>query len=191
MANIKRYLRTKDKTEYTNLDRLFEMQLNGKLKSILKSKSFSNINLFLNTSKNNKSMQISFNYCNLGATCEFNDDGYDYGIYVLGCTAEEFERSIIKVAYEDDFNFELFVEFLSKQIENDNRLNPKKQNSSLMLKTIKIIRFFCFSIPCLFILISSLYVIIAKETLYLGPWLVVVLCVFILMYFVLGKFTKK
>ncbi len=122
MRKISRYLKKKDASSYTHLDAIFNAYVDGTLQELLDSKGFINIEYFRQIRRNRNCLQIQLWYHNLVVTAEFRDNDYDYGVYLPGCTAEEFEQCIHTYSYSADFTIAAFVNSLSIVLDKDSRL---------------------------------------------------------------------
>ena len=57
---ISRYLNSKEKSEYDNLDKIFELYLNGNIKELLSE--YVGVGIYLSFNKLGKTIQLNYNY---------------------------------------------------------------------------------------------------------------------------------
>ena len=60
---ISRYLNSKEKSEYDNLDKIFELYLNGNIKELLSE--YVGVGIYLSFNKLGKTIQLNYNYQNI------------------------------------------------------------------------------------------------------------------------------
>ena len=119
---IKKYLETKDKNQYNYLDNIFKFYVDGHMEILLNNYHFLKIEYYPQISKIGNYLQIDFWCFNLHVNIEFDDDCFDYIVYLPGISAEEFDKSVIKMDYSDDFTLENFFENFYNMLQKDNRL---------------------------------------------------------------------
>lgn len=165
---ISEYLDSKAESEYDELDKIFQEYINGNIKAIADTKGFTKVEIFPEISKNTRSIQIYFRYYNFAGFIEFENDGYEYCLYVPDRKQTIFdEKNILKRIYSDTFSIDSLFDELYNQIINDKRLDKK----DCLIKNKKYKKYKALSnisllIPGLVILILGLYVIITDKSLY-------------------------
>ena len=165
---ISEYLDSKAESEYDELDKIFREYINGNIKAIADTKGFTKVEIFPEISKKTRSIQIYFRYYNFAGFIEFENDGYEYCLYVPDRKQTIFdEKNILKRIYSYTFSIDSLFDELYNQIINDKRLDKK----DCLIKNKKYKKYKALSnisllIPGLVILILGLYVIITDKSLY-------------------------
>ncbi len=121
-GKINKYLESKDESRYNVLDKILKCYVDGHLENLLSSFQFSNIEYYPHISKKGHLLQIDFWHHNLHINIEFDDNNFDYIIYVPGISAEDFEKGIITKEYNHDFDIEKFFEDFYDLLQKDSRL---------------------------------------------------------------------
>lgn len=121
-GKINKYLKSKDESQYNILDKIFKCYINGHLKKLLNNYQFSRIEYYPHISKRGDLLQIDFWHHNLHANIEFDENSFDYIIYLPGISAEDFDKGIIKKEYDHDFDIEKFFEDFHNMLQEDSRL---------------------------------------------------------------------
>ena len=112
-----KYLKSVDEKEYSVLDSVFINFLDGELQNSFKEKGFTQIEVFPYIKKKEKSIQVYFKYGNFAGDVEFNDTYLDYTVYCPGISAEEYENSITRLDYTEDFTLETFINLLLENVK--------------------------------------------------------------------------
>lgn len=123
---IENYLNSKDKKEYNNLDKIFELYLHGDIKKLLSK--YSKVEIYPTINKLVKTIQLDYNYNNIYVNIIFFEDKYNVVIYHAGISKEEFEKLFTDYDYQDNFSLEKLINEIDMQIKNHPRL---KDTSSL------------------------------------------------------------
>lgn len=121
-GKINKYLKSKEESQYNNLDRILKDYTEGRLKKLLGNYPYSEIEYYPHISKRGNLLQVDFRYHNLHINIEFDINGFDYITYLPGISAEDFEQGIIKKEYDDDFNIENFFADFHNMLQKDSRL---------------------------------------------------------------------
>lgn len=121
-GKINKYLELKDESRYNILDKIFKCYVDGHLEKLLSNYHFSKIEYYPLIGKRGNLLQIDFGYHNLHTNIEFDDNNFDYVVYLPGISAEDFEKSIITKEYENDFDIEKFFEDFNNMLQKDSRL---------------------------------------------------------------------
>ena len=121
-GKINKYLKSKEESQYNNLDRILKDYTEGRLKKLLSNYPYSEIEYYPHISKRGNLLQVDFWYHNLHINIEFDINGFDYITYLPGISAEDFEQGIIKKEYDDDFNIENFFADFHNMLQKDSRL---------------------------------------------------------------------
>ena len=120
---INKYLKSKNSSQYNCLDNLLEYYVNGKLQKLLESYNFRDINIYaLIGGKRGNYLQIECSFYNLTVDIGFDEDCFDYTIYLPGISAEGFEKATIVKEYVNNFNIEKFFEDFHNMLQKDSRL---------------------------------------------------------------------
>ena len=71
---LEKYLNSKDKNNYSNLDKIFLFYNNNEFYKILNYNGATNIEFYPTINSKEKSLQVYFNYYNMYAIMVFNED---------------------------------------------------------------------------------------------------------------------
>lgn len=123
---IENYLNSKDKNEYSNLDKIFELYLHGDIKKLLSK--YSKVEIYPTINKLDKTIQLNYSYNNIYVIIDFFEDKYNVVIYHAIISNEEFKKLFTNYDYQDNFNLEKLINEIDTQIKNHPRL---KDTSSL------------------------------------------------------------
>lgn len=165
---IENYLNSKDKNEYTNLDRIFEMYFNGELKKILSI--YEGVKIYPSIYQDIKTIQLNYNFKNIYVTIDFFEDKYSVVIYDAETNAEELEKLSTDYAYPKNFNLEQLI----KEIDEKIKKHPKLKDTSLIEKKKKTYSLIAWISLCLPILICgsiALYCVITENSIKGNLWL--------------------
>ena len=148
---IENYLNSKDKNEYTNLDRIFELYLSGDIKKLLSK--YAGVGIYPTINKLGKTIQLNYNYHNIYVNVDFFEDKYN-----------------IDYEYPDDFNLEKLI----KEVDEKIKKHPKLKDTSLIEKKKKTYSLIAWISLCLPILICgsiALYCVITENSIKGNLWL--------------------
>lgn len=181
---ISRYLNSKEKSEYDNLDKIFELYLNGNIKELLSE--YVGVSIYLSFNKFGKTIQLNYNYQNIYVIIDFFEDKYDIVVYYAGIKEEELEKLFIDYDYKNDFVLEKVIKEIDIKIKN----HPKLKDTTLIEKKKKIYSTIAWSSLCLPLIICGsigLYCVITKNDLKGNMWwgiffIVIPLIVWIVFY---------
>ena len=129
---IENYLNSKDKNEYSNLDRLFEAYISEDIKKLLSKYDGVIISPIIN--KLGKTIQLNYNYHNIYVIIDFFEDKYNVVVYHAGINVEDLEKLFIDYEYPNDFNLEKLIKEIDEKIRN----HPKLKDTTLIEKKKKI-----------------------------------------------------
>ena len=129
---IENYLNSKDKNEYSNLDKIFELYLSGNIKNLLSK--YAGVGVYPTINKLGKTVQLNYNYHNIYVIIDFFEDKYNVVVYHAGTNAEDLEKLIIDYEYPNDFNLEKLIKEIDEKIKN----HPKLKDTTLIEKKKKI-----------------------------------------------------
>lgn len=189
---LEKYLNSKDKSNYSNLDKVFLFYNNDDFYNILKYSGATKIEFFPVIKSDEKSLQVYFNYYNMSAIMEFDDDFYDYCKYPRGCSEDELNQSILRKNYSDKFDIKMFVEEFIKSIDNDERcIKMNKTTSSRNKKIYTLISFISLFLPFIIIGIIALLSYILKTDIKLNNWFILVFIVSIVLWWIFDDKAKK
>lgn len=141
---IENYLNSKDKNEYSNLDRIFELYLSGEIKKLLSK--YVGVGIYPTINKLGKTIQLNYNYHNIYVIIDFFEDKYNVVVYHAGINAEDLEKLFIDYDYQEDFNLEKLIKEIDEKIQN----HPKLKDTTLIekkKKTYTIITWVCWCFP--------------------------------------------
>lgn len=181
---LSRYLNSKEKSEYDNLDKIFELYLNGNIKALLSE--YVGVSIYLSFNKLGKTIQLNYNYQNIYVIIDFFEDKYDIVVYYAGIKEEELEKLFIDYDYKNDFVLEKVIKEIDIKIKN----HPKLKDTTLIEKKKKIYSTIAWSSLCLPLIICGsigLYCVITKNDLKGNMWwgiffIVIPLIVWIVFY---------
>lgn len=181
---VLKYLSSKEKNLYTQLDLLFEMYIDGTIENTLFDFKFYDIEVFAYCNKGaENSMQLSFKYYNLACTIDFFNKKYEYVIYTIGDSFDQIKDSFIECIYEKEFSINSLIHLVYGKLKRHSNL---KDNMQLMIKKkrYKMIANVCLSIPCAIIVGFSIYVLLTKETIKLEPFFILIITIPIILWFI-------
>lgn len=189
---LEKYLNSKDKNNYSNLDKIFLFYNNNEFYKILNYNGATNIEFYPTINSKEKSLQVYFNYYNMYAIMEFNEDSYDYCKYQRGCSEDEFNNSIISQNYDNKFDIKIFVEEFIKSIDTDekcikiNITTPQRKK-----KLYTCISFLFLFFPFIIIGIIALLSYILKKDIKLNNWFILVFVVSIALWWIFSNKSEK
>lgn len=117
---IENYLNSKAKSEYSNLDRIFELYLSGDIKKLLSK--YAGVRVYPTIDKLGKTIQLNYNYHNIYVVIDFFEDKYDVAIYQVGINADDLEKLIIDYDYPNNFSLEELINEIDIKIKNHPKL---------------------------------------------------------------------
>ena len=141
---IENYLNSKDKNEYSNLDRIFELYLSGEIKKLLSK--YVGVGIYPTINKLGKTIQLNYNYHNIYVIIDFFEDKYNVVVYHAGINIDDLEKLFIDYEYPNDFNLEKLIKEIDEKIQN----HPKLKDTTLIekkKKTYTIITWVCWCFP--------------------------------------------
>lgn len=164
---IENYLNSKDKIEYSNLDRIFELYLSGDIKKLLSK--YAGVGIYPTINKLGKTIQLNYNYHNIYVIIDFFEDKYNVVIYHAGINADELEKLFIDYDYQNNFGLEKLINEIDIKIKN----HPKLKDITLIEKKKKIYSVIAWISLCLPIIICgsiALYCIITEKSVKVNMW---------------------
>ena len=129
---IENYIYSKDKSEYSNLDKIFELYLNGDIKKFLSK--YVGVGIYPTINKSGKTIQLEYNYNNIWIIIDFFENKYNVVVYQADITESDLEKLFIDYEYPADFSLEKLIEEIDKKIKN----HPKLKDTTLTEKKKKI-----------------------------------------------------
>ncbi len=168
---IKKYLLSKNKHEYSNLDQLLEIYLNNEIKYLLSN--YERVNIYPSIckvkGKLEKTIQICFNYHNIYVVIDFFEDKYNLVIYPSGISVDDLEKLFIDYEYPDDFTLQKLIKNIDSQIKNHSKL----RDTTLMKKKKKIFSLIAWVSLCLPIIVFGslgIYCVVTESSLKIDKW---------------------
>ena len=142
---IENYLNSKRKEEYNNLDRIFELYLNGNIKKMLAK--YVGVGIYPTINKLGKTIQLNYNYHNIYVIIDFFENKYNVEIYHAGVSANDLEKLSVDYDYQDGFNLEILLQEIDEKIKNHPKLKDttsieKKKKTYTLIKWVS----WCFPI---------------------------------------------
>lgn len=163
---IENYLNSKDKNEYSNLDRIFEAYISEDIKKLLSKYDRVIISPIIN--KLGKTIQLNYNYHNIYVIIDFFEDKYNVVVYHAGINVEDLEKLFIDYEYPNDFNLEKLIKEIDEKIRN----HPKLKDTTLIEKKKKIYILIAWINWCFPILVCggiAIYVFTNDKTIKVDP----------------------
>ena len=163
---IENYLNSKDKNEYSNLDRIFEAYISEDIKKLLSKYDGVIISPIIN--KLGKTIQLNYNYHNIYVIIDFFEDKYNVVVYHAGINVEDLEKLFIDYEYPNDFNLEKLINEIDEKIRN----HPKLKDTTLIEKKKKIYILIAWINWCFPILVCggiAIYVFTNDKTIKVDP----------------------
>lgn len=167
---IENYLNSKDKSEYNNLDRIFELYLSGDIKKLLSK--YTGVGIYPTVNKLGKTIQLKYNYHNIHVIMDIFEDKYNVAVYHSGINADDLEKLYIDYEYPADFNLKKLIEEIDEQIKNHSKL----KDTTLIEKKKKTYTLIAWISLCLSILICgsiALYCVITENSVKGNMWWVI------------------
>lgn len=164
---IENYLNSKDKIEYSNLDRIFELYLSGDIKKLLSK--YAGVGIYPTINQLGKTIQLNYNYHNIYVIIDFFEDKYNVVIYHAGINADELEKLFIDYDYQNNFSLEKLINEIDIKIKS----HPKLKDITLIEKKKKIYSVIAWISLCLPIIICgsiALYCIITESSVKVNMW---------------------
>ena len=164
---IENYLNSKDKNEYNNLDKIFELYLSGGIKKLLSK--YVGIGVYLTANVSDKTIQLNYNYHNIYVVVDFFEDKYSVVVYHAGINADDLEKLFVDYDYQDGFNLEKLIKEIDEKIKN----HPKLEDTTLIEKKKKfysLIAWICFCLSILIFGSIALFCVIAKSDVKGNVW---------------------
>ena len=164
---IENYLKSKDKIEYSNLDRIFELYLSGDIKKLLSK--YAGVGIYPTINQLGKTIQLNYNCHNIYVIIDFFEDKYNVVIYHAGINADELEKLFIDYDYQNNFSLEKLINEIDIKIKN----HPKLKDITLIEKKKKIYSIIAWISLCLPIIICgsiALYCIITEKSVKVNMW---------------------
>ncbi len=172
---IENYLNSKDKNEYSNLDRIFELYLSGEIKKLLSK--YVGVGVYPTINKLGKTIQLNYNYHNIYVIIDFFEDKYNVVVYHAGINAEDLEKLFIDYDYQEDFNLEKLIKEIDEKIQN----HPKLKDTTLIekkKKTYTIITWVCWCFPIIVCGGTAIYGYITEKSIKVDAvWAVIFIAV--------------
>ena len=128
---IENHLNSKEKNEYSNLDRIFELYLSGNIKKLLSK--YTGVGIYPTINKKGKTVQLNYNYHNIYVIIDFFEDKYNVVVYHAEINTKDLEKLFIDYEYPNDFNLEKLIKEIDEKIKN----HPKLKDTTLIKKEKK------------------------------------------------------
>ena len=158
---IKNYLLSKNKNEFTPLDKIFELYLNGSIKELLEK--YEGVGIYPTFNKLGKEIQLEYNYNNIYVIIDFFDDKYNVVIYHAGISADDFEKLFVDYDYQETFNLKKLIEEIDEKIKS----HPKLKDITSLKKKKKmysLISMISWCLPILICACAAIYGFINNQT---------------------------
>lgn len=164
---IEKYLESKEKSKYDNLDRILEMCLTGEIERLLSK--YSGVGIYPSFYEDGKTIQLNYNYNNIYVIIDFFEDKYNLVVYYSGISVDDLEKLFIDYDYQDDFDLKNLIREIDLKIRN----HPKLRDITLIEKKKKLYALIAWISWCLPIVICgsiAIYGFINKETIKGNIW---------------------
>ena len=119
---INKYLKLKNMSQYNCLDDILVYYVSGELQKLLEYYNFKKINIYPLIGRKGNYLQIECFFHNLTVDIGFDENSFDYIIYLPGISAEDFDKGITKKEYDLDFGIEKFFKDFHNMLQKDSRL---------------------------------------------------------------------
>lgn len=129
---LRDYLNSKEKNEYNNLDKIFEMYLNGNINKFLSK--YTGVHIYPTFNKHKKAIQLNYNYQNIYAVIDFFENKYNVVIYHARISIDDLEKLSVDYDYQDNFNLEKLIKEIDEIIKN----HPELKDVTLIEKKKKL-----------------------------------------------------
>lgn len=186
---IENYLNSKDKSEYSNLDRIFELYLSGDIKKLLSK--YIRVGIYPTVNKLGKTIQLNYNYYNAHVIIDFFEDKYNVIVYHSGINADDLEKLSIDYEYTADFNLKKLIKEIDEQIKKHSKL----KDTTLIEKKKKTYSLIAWISLCLPILICgsiALYCVITENSIKGNMWWLIFLIVIpLIVWFIFDVKSKR
>ena len=172
---IENYLNSKRKEEYNNLDRIFELYLNGNIKKMLAK--YVGVGIYPTINKLGKTIQLNYNYHNIYVIIDLFENKYNVEIYHAGVSANDLEKFSVDYDYQDGFNLEILLQEIDEKIKK----HPQLKDTTLMKKKKKLyftIAWISFCLPILTCGGTAIYGVITEVSIKVDAiWVVIFIVV--------------
>ena len=158
---IENYLNSKEKSQYDNLDKIYEMYLNGDIKKLLSE--YTGVGIYPKFYKYGKTIQLNYNYNNIYVIIDLFEDKYNAVVYHAGISADDLDKLLIDHDYQDDFDLKKLIKELDEKIKN----HPRLKDTTLIEKKRKIyslIALISLCLPAVICVGIGLYCVITERT---------------------------
>ncbi len=184
---IRNYLSSKAKSDYSNLDRIFELYLNGDIKTLLSD--YSGVGIYPTFNKLGKSIQLGGGGGGGYVAIDFLEDKYSVVIYSSGIEVEEVEKLFNEYDYRADFSLEELINEIDMEIKNHPMLND---TTSIEKKKKLYSRIAWISLCVPFVIIGILAILlINKDSIQLNKWFIIFLAVPVIVWLVFDAKSKR
>ena len=186
---IENYLNSKDKNEYSNLDKIFELYLSGDIKKLLSK--YVGVEVYPTINKLGKTIKLNYNYHNIYVIIDFFEDKYNVVVYQSGINSEDLKKLFIDYEYPNDFHLEKLIKEIDEKIKN----HPKLKDTTLIEKKKKTYSLIAWISLCLSILICAsiaLYCVITEKSIKGNMWWVIFFIVIpLIVWFIFDAKSKR
>ena len=186
---IENYLKTKDKSEFNHLDRLFELYFIGNIKMLLSK--YTKVKVYPAIHKTGNAIQLNYNFHNICVLMDFFEDKYSVAVYHAGINAEDLEKLVVECDYQEGFSLNKLINEVDKKIKS----HPELKDTTLIEKKKKIyslIAMISLCVPTLFWGGIGLYCILTESVLQFNEWWVMFLLIIpIILWFIFDVKAKR
>lgn len=185
---LKKYIETKEKSTYNNLDRIIEMYLNGEIKRLLSK--YSGVRIYPSFYEDSKTIQLNYNFNNIYVVIDFFDNKYNVVVFHSGINLEDLEKLFIDYDYQDDFDLENLI----KEVDTKIKGHPKLKDITLIKEKKRIyslIKMINFGVSTIVWGSLALYVLITNKPVQLNVWWAILfIAVPLIVWFIFDKKLK-
>ena len=164
--NIKKYLESKNKSEYNDLDRIFEMYISGDIVKLLSR--YSHVDIYPCLLKEGKTIQLSYHFNNIYVILDFFENGYSVTIYPTGTSDDGIVDLTVDYQYSSVFDFRVLIKDIDAKIKSHPKL--KDTTSSKRKKAYTFIAWICFFLSVAIWGGIAVFVLITEKTIQLNGW---------------------
>lgn len=174
-SKIQAYLKSSDSVGMYMRD-VLNFYTSGNMRNILLKQHITEVEFFPSIQKQGSSFQVNFQYYNLCVIIEFGETEFEYVIYMRGSSANDLEKSAVKLSYDSSFSVERFFDDFICLLKSDARLIKTRRTTKKKNK-YKTISSICLVTSILIGVIPCVYAGITNDTIQLGPWFLVVMLI--------------
>lgn len=171
---IANYLNSKEKIEYNNLDKIFDLYLNGNVKKLLSK--YEKVSIYPTVNPFGDNIQFNYHFHNICVIIDFFENKYEVAVFPTSIAANNLDKIAINHDYPSDFSLEKLIKEIDGIIKSHPNLKDitSKEKKKKIYSLISCISLYLPFIICLGI---GLYCVITESTVKGNVWWVIFLIV--------------